>query len=390
MMSPNPPRRTAPFAMVCVLTLTLTLGLAACKDKPAPAPAAKADPNIMVPQAALAARLTVGSAEEAEFRDVLRVSGRVEADESRLARIGASVTGRITDLDVIPGQDVKRGQLLATLHSVELSTAQLAFLKAYSQRLLAMRAAQRAEQLVEADVIGRAELQRRQSEFAQSEAEVSAARDQLMVLGMSESAVAGLTADRSVNSQAAVRASISGTVLERKVTQGQVVQPADTMFLVADLSRVWLVAEVPEQQATLIRRGEVVEAEIASLPGDRLAGTLSFIGAIVNPETRTITVRMELDNADRRFKPAMLATMFIKGRPEKRLAVPSPAIVRDENRDYVFVETGQNQYTLRLVNLGVEHEGRRHVISGLAKGDRTVVDGAFHLNNERKRNALGS
>lgn len=377
-------------ALSAALTLAAALVLGGCKDKPEPAPVAKADPNLIVPAAPLAARLSVAPVEDAEFRDVLRVSGRVEADESRLARIGASVTGRITDLEVIPGQDVKRGQRLATLNSVELSTAQLAFLRAYSQRLLAQRAAQRAEQLFEADVIGRAELQRRQSEFAQAEAEVSAARGQLMVLGMAEDAVAGLTADRSVNSQASVRASISGTVLERKVTQGQVVQPADTMFLVADLSRVWLVAEVPEQQATLIRRGESVEAEIASLPGDRLAGTLSFIAAIVNPETRTITVRMELDNADRRFKPAMLATMFIKGRPERRLAVPGAAVVRDENRDYVFVETGQNQYALRLVNLGAEHEGRRQVMSGLARGDRIVVDGAFHLNNERKRSAPGS
>lgn len=377
-------------ALSAALTLAAALVLGGCKDKPEPAPVAKADPNLIVPAAPLAARLSVAPVEDAEFRDVLRVSGRVEADESRLARIGASVTGRITDLEVIPGQDVKRGQRLATLNSVELSTAQLAFLRAYSQRLLAQRAAQRAEQLFEADVIGRAELQRRQSEFAQAEAEVSAARCQLMVLGMAEDAVAGLTADRSVNSQASVRASISGTVLERKVTQGQVVQPADTMFLVADLSSVWLVAEVPEQQATLIRRGESVEAEIASLPGDRLAGTLSFIAAIVNPETRTITVRMELDNADRRFKPAMLATMFIKGRPERRLAVPGAAVVRDENRDYVFVETGQNQYALRLVNLGAEHEGRRQVMSGLARGDRIVVDGAFHLNNERKRSAPGS
>ena len=377
-------------ALSGALTLVAALVLGGCKDKPEPAPVAKADPNLIVPAAPLAARLSVAPVEYAEFRDVLRVSGRVEADESRLARIGASVTGRITDLEVIPGQDVKRGQRLATLNSVELSTAQLAFLRAYSQRLLAQRAAQRAEQLFEADVIGRAELQRRQSEFAQAEAEVSAARGQLMVLGMAEDAVAGLTADRSVNSQASVRASMSGTVLERKVTQGQVVQPADTMFLLADLSSVWLVAEVPEQQATLIRRGESVEAEIASLPGDRLAGTLSFIAAIVNPETRTITVRMELDNADRRFKPAMLATMFIKGRPERRLAVPGAAVVRDENRDYVFVETGQNQYALRLVNLGAEHEGRRQVMSGLARGDRIVVDGAFHLNNERKRSAPGS
>ena len=297
--------------------LMVTIALAACKDAPAPSSAPTPDPNVITPPASLAARLTVAITAEAEFRDVLRVSGRVEADESRLARIGASVTGRITDLEAIPGQDVKRGQLLATLHSVELSSAQLGFLKAHSQRLLAMRAAQRADQLFEADVIGKAELQRRQSEFAQSEAEVSAARDQLMVLGMSEGAILALSSERNVNSQAAVRSSITGTVLDRKVTQGQVVQPADTMFLVADLSRVWMVAEVPEQQATLIRRGEKVEAEIASLPGERLSGVLSFVGAVVNPETRTITVRMELDNTDRRFKPAMLATMFVQAPPAK-------------------------------------------------------------------------
>lgn len=370
--------------------LSLALVLAGCKEPPPPPQARAQESNQIVAPASLAGRLAVVAVGEAEFRDVLRVSGRVEADESRVARIGASVTGRITDLDALPGQDVKRGQLLATLHSAELSTAQLAFLKAHSQRLLAMRGAQRAEQLFEADVIGKAELQRRQSEYSQAEAEVSAARDQLMVLGMSEGAILALSSERNVNSQAAVRSSITGTVLDRKVTQGQVVQPADTMFIVADLSRVWLVAEVPEQQATLIRRGEAVDAEIASLPGERFGGTLSFIGAIVNPETRTITVRMELDNADRRFKPAMLATMFIKGRPERRLAVPAAAIVRDENRDYVFLETGENRFSLRSVVLGADHEGMRQIVSGLAKGDRVVVDGAFHLNNERKRSSLGS
>ena len=86
----------------------------------------------------------------------------------------------------------------------------------------------------------------------------------------------------------------------------------------------------------------------------------------------------------------MLATMFIKGRPEKRLAVPTAAIVRDENRDYVFLETGENRFSLRSVTLGADHEGMRQIVSGLAKGDRVVVDGAFHLNNERKRSSLGS
>ena len=108
--------------------------------------------------------------------------GRIEADETRLARIGAPVPGRITDLQAREGDTVKRGQPLAVLNSTELSTAQLAYLKALSQRSLAARAASRAQQLLDADVIGAAELQRRQAELAQAEAEVNAAGDQLKVL----------------------------------------------------------------------------------------------------------------------------------------------------------------------------------------------------------------
>lgn len=380
-----------PAVVWAIAAATLT----ACQDKPAALPRTEVvDPKLVVAPAALAASLKAAPVREAEFAEVLRIPGRVEADEARLARIGASVTGRITDLDAIPGEDVKRGQLLATLHSAELTSAQLGFLKSYSQRLLAARASQRAEQLFEADVISKAELQRRQSELAQAEVEVSAARDQLQVLGMSEEAIVSLNSERAVNSRASVRSSISGTVLERKVTQGQVVQPADAMFIVADLSRVWLVAEVPEQQAPLVRRGETVHAEIAALPGDRFGGTLSFVGAIVNPETRTITVRMELDNAGRRFKPAMLATMFIRGRAETGLAVPAAAVVRDENRDYVFIETkddkGGVRYAMRVVTLGAEQDGLRRVVSGLSKGEPVVIEGAFHLNNERKRRTIGS
>jgi cobalt-zinc-cadmium efflux system membrane fusion protein len=244
---------------------------------------------------------------------------------------------------------------------------------------------QRAKQLVEADVIGQAELLRRENELAQAQADLSASRNQLAVLGMSNRSMAHLAATRAVSSESTVVASIDGTVIERRATLGQVVQPADTLFIVADLSSLWLVADVPEQDAGLLREGETVEAEVAALPGRVLRGTVTFVAATVNPDTRTVRVRMDLPNPDRDYKPAMLATVSIRGKPVRKRTVPASAVVREENQDYVFVATAADRFQLRRVALGAEHSGARVLLGGLGEDDRIVVDGAFHLNNERKR-----
>lgn len=364
--------------------------LAACGEAqpPAPPPKAEVDPTLIKATPALMERVRVGSPGTMEVRDALRVSGRVEVDEARVARVGSPVTGRITELEATVGQNVRRGQLLATLTSTELSNAQLGYLKAYSQKMLAERAAQRAQQLFDADVIALAELQRRQSELVQADAEVSAARDQLKVLGMSEAGLIKLAASRTVNSTSHVVSSLEGTVIERKVTTGQVVQPADAMFVVADLSSVWIVADIPEQNAGMMRIGETVEAEVAALPGRRIKGQLSFVAATVNPDTRTVRVRMDLPNPDRELKPAMLATVMVRGKPQQQTIVPAGAVVRQENRDYVFVQTAPDTFQLRQVALGAEYEGNRVLVGGLRDGERIVTDGAFHLNNERNRLAL--
>ena len=381
---PSPSRLA--LALACVMLL------AACGEKAPPKPAAKpaADPLQVAAAPELLARLTLGAPATTEVRELLRVPGRIEVDETRMARVGAPVAGRITDLTATVGQDVKRGQVLATLNSTDLSNAQLNFLKAQSQRLLASRGAARAQQLLDADVIGTAELQRRQGELTQANAELNAARDQLKVLGMSEPAVQKLADSGTITSLTQVVASISGTVIERKVTEGQVVQPADSIFLVADLSSVWVVADIPEQSSGMVRVGESVFTEIAALPNQVLEGRLTFVSPTVNPETRTVRARMDLSNGARLFKPAMLATVLIKGKPQKRLTVPVAAVVREDNRDYVFVQTGAGQFRLQPVTLGQEYEGRRVVSEGLAEDARIVVDGAFHLNNERKRRLLGA
>jgi membrane fusion protein, heavy metal efflux system len=376
---------TVTRSLVLVALAAALGGCGKSKAPVAPAPAAERNPLAVQASEQLLRELKIAEVATAEVRDALRVPGRIEADEQRVARIGSPVTGRINELEAVVGQEVRRGQTLAQLTSTDLSSAQLNFLQAFSQKLLAERAAQRAQQLFDADVIGAAELQRRQSEQQQAEAGVSAARDQLKVLGMSERAILTLAASRNVNSISTIVAPISGTVIERSATQGQVVQPAVTIFTIADLSNVWLVADVPEQSSELVRVGEQVEAEVTALGGKRLSGRLSFVASIINPETRTVRVRMDLPNADRSLKPAMLATVLIRGRPEMHPVVPSIAVVRLDNKDYVFAQTGPDAFVLRPVTLGPEADGKRRVMSGVKAGEKIVAEGAFQLNIQRER-----
>ncbi|MBS0338041.1 MAG: efflux RND transporter periplasmic adaptor subunit, partial [Proteobacteria bacterium] len=199
---------------------------AGCGDREAARPAAAPatpDPWSITVTAELAARAATGTVGWAEVRETLRAPGRIEVDETRMARIGSPVAGRVTDLEATVGQQVRRGQVLATLNSTELSTAQLGFLKAQSIRLQAQRATERAQRLLAADVIGTAEVQRRQSELTQAEAELNAASDQLKVLGMSSAAVDRLAETGTITSRTQIAASISGTVIERRVTEGQMV-----------------------------------------------------------------------------------------------------------------------------------------------------------------------
>lgn len=345
------------------------------------------DPNLVKAGDNLGPIVKLGVVEKLPLSETLRVAGQVDFDEQRVARIGATVTGRVTELVAVLGQQVKVGDTLAVLNSTELGAAQLAYMKARAQAQLHQRNVERAQQLLAADVIGSAELQRRESELSISLAEQRAAADQLRVLGVSTQALERLIQDGKINSISPVVATLSGTVVERPVTQGQVVQPSDVIFTVADLSRVWVEAEVPEQQAASVRSGQNISVEIPSL-GRSLTAKLIYIADTVNPASRTVLVRSEVDNRDRSLKPAMLATVLIEGPPTERVVVPDAAVVRENNKDYLFVEVGPNTYRLTELVLGQSLGGKRPVIRGVTEGTRIVVDGAFHLNNERKRKEL--
>ncbi|MGY1490493.1 efflux RND transporter periplasmic adaptor subunit [Methylobacillus pratensis] len=370
--------------------VVMALLLSACKPAETPNEAAEEhkDPNIVELSELLQSQVKLAPAGKAEIREVLRVPGSIQVDDQRVARIGASVTGRITDINAILGQDVKQGEVLATLNSTELAQNQLLYIKASQQIALQTKAVERARQLLEADVIGAAELQRREAELSAAKADLYTAKEQLQVLGMSEKSIAQIASSGQLRSYSNVDSRLSGTVISRKVNLGQVVQPAEELFIVADLSRVWAVAEVPEQQVELVQEGEDVEIEIPALSNRKFTGKLIFVGDVVNPLTRTVTVRTDLENSDEAIKPDMLVSMLVQSKPTVQLAVPRRAVVRENDKDYVYVEIGPNRFRLREVELGSEYNEMAAVASGLEEGETIIIEGAFHVNNERKRKEL--
>ena len=367
-----------------IALLTSLLLISGCKkSQPSGASQSTQDPNIVMANESLLTQIKISEVSQGDVSDILRVAGQIDFDEQALTRIGASVTGRVTQINAQLGNEVKKGDTLALINSSELSNSQLAYLKARSEKEFHRRTVQRAKTLFEADVISAAELQRRESEYEVASAQTRAAQDQLRVLGVNLKAMEELATTGAIDSVASVMATIKGVVVERKVTTGQVVQPADVLFTVADLSRVWAVAQVPEQQVAQVKVGQSVRIEVPALQNEQLLGKLIYVGQTVNPETRTVLVRTELDNTSGRLKPSMLASMLIESTPKKQLVVPTSAVVREQDADYVFVQEKPGVFRLKPVRLTSEHNGQRVVLDGLSQGLKIVSDGAFHLNNHR-------
>ncbi len=349
------------------------------------------DPNSVVLDDALRQRIRTGKPERRDVTSELAVSGRVEVDATRTSRIGSPVLGRITEVLVEEGEEVREGQRLALLHSTGLNEAQLELLKALSQKMVAERAVARARTLLKADVIGAAELQRREAELAQATAELEAARDELALLGMPAEAIQELERTRALKSVTWVVSNRDGTVIHRRAAVGQVVQPADTIFEIADLRQVWVVADVPEKEIGQVSVGVPLTVEFDALPGRRISGRLSFVSPLVNPETRTVMVRVELANPQKLFKPAMLATMTLHGHARPMLTLPEDAFVREGDQEFVFLRADADRFVLTPVKSIPAGDGSRAVIEPDIAEREAVVAGAFHLNNERRRrNIRGS
>jgi membrane fusion protein, heavy metal efflux system len=387
------------FKPLVTIMIPLGLALSACGDKEETVPptvvkseaATPLDPMLIKADATLMSRIKVAAIEERNVTETLRVAGQLQTNLYKTMRIGAPIAGRLTQINAQFSQEVQAGQVLAEISSPELAQAQLSFLKAHSQQKLTTAAVERAQLLLSADVIGSAELQRRQAEQQIAGAEKRAVSDQLKALGISAAKITQLETTGQIQSSASITASGKGTVIDVKVTQGQVINPSDILFVISDLNELWAQAELPEQDSQFVKKGQRVQVEIPALGQVAIVGTVAYVADIVNPETRTVRIGVSLPNTDRKLKPSMLMTMLIEGKAVSKTVVPQAAVVRENDADHVFIKQADGSFKLTRIELGPETNGFRPIlgsIKGIPKDAQIVIDGAFHLNNVRGQRAV--
>ncbi|CAN5542433.1 efflux RND transporter periplasmic adaptor subunit [soil metagenome] len=319
------------------------------------------------PQMVRSLGITLATAELGPVRREIRTTGNVTFDETRLSTITPKFGGFVERLYVdFTGQAVRRGQPLLEIYSPELVSAQ--------EELLA--AARLERQLAQSAAPGVAE---------RSGGLVEAARRRLLLWDISPAQIQQIERTGQVRRTLTLHAPFTGFVVEKNVQQGQSVQPGEALYRLADLTQVWVEADVYEQDLRFVRLGEPVSVEIAAYPGERLTGRVSYLYPEVRQDTRTARVRIPLANPGGRIKPGMFATVQLDApEAERALLVPRDAVMRTGTRDIVFVEQGPGAYELREVRVGSEVNGDVQILSGLLAGERVVARANFLLDAESR------
>lgn len=316
-------------------------------------------------------------------------SGSVEVDETRLAHVGPRISGRALEVYANLGDHVKKGQPLALIDSPDVAEAQSQYLKAKTNLDVAEKSYERAKIVLEGKVISTGEFQKREGEYLSAQADARVAEDRLHLLGMTDAEIASIGKAHSINSRVPIFSPISGSVIERHLTVGEVVEPAKPLFSVADLKSLWVIADIPEGDIPKIRRGAAVSIAVTPYPEKAFRGKINYISETVNPETRTIKVRADVENTKGMLKPEMFATVRISsGEKKSFLSVPESAIQLDGDKTVVFVTRDGNTFEKRVIEAGPALDGFHQVISGLKEGERVVTKGAFTLKSETLKGTM--
>ena len=332
--------------------------------------------------------LVVQPVARSDFRMHRDFPAIVQPNQRNMAEITALVRGRVVEVYGELGQEVKANAPLAILYSSELGLAQSAYLKAKAKLHVAEQAFNRAQFLLQEQVIGEAELQRRQAELLSTQAEANESHDRLKLLGMNDEEFRRLESSRKIRSVVPIVAPFAGRIIGRKLTRGEVVETTENLFVIADLSEVWVQANIPEKDIPFAHSVHAsgdrqVEVRINAYPKEVFQGTITYVADVLDPVTRTMQLRIELPNRDGRFKPEMFATirLFSEAQPD-RLAVPESALQRDQGRTFVFVQRSLNEYEVRDVHVGESNGTVTAILAGLNEGEPVVTHGAFVLKSE--------
>ena len=305
--------------------------------------------------------------ERGPFIRVIRTVGRVTFDESSLRSLFAKVSGWVERLYAnTTGQVVKEGEPLLSIYSPDLvSSAQ--------EYLLALRG---REQLAGSHMTGDS-----------SERLVESARRRLLLFDLTPQQIRMLQESGEAPTTMTLHAPVGGTILTRSVTQGDRIEPGTKLLEIAELSRVWVLADVYEYELPFVQLGQPATMTLSYLPGRTFEGRISFIYPTLSEATRTVKVRLEFPNADFALKPEMYAQVEIHADLGERLTVPESAVISTGVRDIAFVDRGDGTFEPRALTLGLRLPDRFEVLGGVAEGETVLTSGNFLVDSESKLKA---
>ena len=345
-------------------------------------------------------QLSVVPVETHQFRTQKPAIGQIAFNEDASTVVLSPFSGRVTRLIAKIGDDVKRGDPLFEIDSPEVVQTQTDLIaavqglgKAKSQQALAKRVLDRQTSLLADKATAQREFDQAQNDYAQAESDfttaqgtLTAARNRLRVIvGRDPAEVERVERERQVNPLITINAPIDGTVIARKVGPGQYVRSdaAEPLYSIANLAAMWLKANVPENDISLVRIGQEIEVKITALPDRVFNARITAIGAASDSATRRVVVRSEIPNPDRALKSEMFASFkIVTSTGEPTPAVPIEAVIREGEFATVWVEREPLLFQRRKVKLGMEQEGRLQILDGLTAGELVVGRGAIFVDNE--------
>lgn len=309
----------------------------------------------------------------------LRLTGVVAFNGFETTPVISQVGGPVSRVLVSPGQNVKRGQALLYVASPDFSALRASYLKANEAYQVSQKEYERDKDLFDHHAIAERDLLAAELTRNQAFADLQSSQQGLQVLGFHDM---DEVAKSSSSPEIPVLAPIAGEIVERLVSPGQVIQAGATQaFTISNMSTVWVLANVYQQDLPYVHVGDPVVTTADSYPGREFHGRISYIAPALDPATRTLQARIDVKNPHEELKKDMyVASLVQAGKIAGALTLPNSAILRDnENEPFVYISTGNNQFQRRNVTLGDTEENTTQVTSGLAAGDRVIADGSLFL-----------
>ena len=320
---------------------------------------------------------------------VLETTGKVQFNEEQLVRVNAPITGRVIEVLARPGDVIETGQPLFVLDSPDLGQAKSDYAKAVSDLARSERAIKLARELFEIKAVPEKDVREAENDYNKSMAERDRAAARLRTLGIRADQLKDIGDRADASTTVTVRAPRSGVIVERNLSPGQVVSygQSDTpvsLFVIADLSTMWVIADVYEPDVPKVRLGESVRVTLPCCPQDRYQGKVAHIGAAVDKDSRTLKVRAVVPNPGGILKGEMFVKVSIDTGSSQALTLPQSAIQRSDGATFVLLEKSKGEYERRTVKTGPEFDGVTEILEGVTPQDRVVSTGGVLLKRDAR------